>query len=227
MNILRQLVNMLKYNKYKKKRIYIERNANVIGCDFYGGYNYVKSFSALVDCKIGTGTYVRDSCQFVKTEIGRYCSIAPRVKLVCGEHPLSKNVSTHPALCSDKAIAGLSFNHVFPFKEYKTVDNGLYCKIGNDVWIGSDSLILGGISIGDGAVVAAGSVVTKDVPAYAIVGGAPAKIIRYRFNSDEISFLEKLKWWEKEADWIQDHISLFDDINLMMEILDAEGNEKL
>lgn len=227
MNIVRRAVNLLKYQKYKKRNIHIHPNAMVRGCVFDGGYNYVKSLSTMVDCKIGIGTYVRDSCQFVKTEIGRFCSIAPRVKIVCGEHPLSTNVSTHPALYSGKAIAGLSFNHIFPFEEYKTVEKGLYCKIGNDVWIGSESIILGGITIGDGAVIAAGSVVTKDIPAYAIVGGAPARIIRYRFNSDEISFLEKLKWWEKDIDWIQNHISLFDDIKLMMEIFDAEGKEKL
>ncbi|ELB2930005.1 CatB-related O-acetyltransferase, partial [Vibrio alginolyticus] len=69
-------------------------------------------------------------------------------------------------------------------------------EIGNDVWIGANSTILSGIKIGNGAVVAAGSVVTKNVPPYAVVGGNPAEVIKYRLNETQISQLNDLKWWE-------------------------------
>ena len=68
--------------------------------------------------------------------------------------------------------------------------------IGNDVWIGSNVTILGGITIGHGAIVATGAVVTKDVPPYSVVGGVPAKVIRYRFSEEKIQELLDEKWWE-------------------------------
>lgn len=85
-------------------------------------------------------------------------------------------------------------------------------EIGNDVWIGDSVLILDGVKIGDGAVLAAGAVVTADVPPYAIVGGVPAKVIRYRFNEDEIEHLIKLKWWDKSEQWIKENAHLFSNV---------------
>ncbi len=71
-------------------------------------------------------------------------------------------------------------------------------SIGNDVWIGARVFLIEGIHVGDGAIVGAGAVVTKDVPAYAVVGGVPAKIIRYRFTQEQIEYLLELQWWDKE-----------------------------
>ena len=84
--------------------------------------------------------------------------------------------------------------------------------IGNDVWIGLNATILDGVTIGDGAIVAAGAVVTKDVPPYAVVGGVPAKIIKYRFTESQIDFLLKFRWWEKDRKWIQQNYKRFQDI---------------
>ena len=85
--------------------------------------------------------------------------------------------------------------------------------IGNDVWIGSRAILLGAIKIGDGAVVGAGSVVTKDVPPYAIVVGNPARIIGYRFNEQTIKELMRLSWWNNDLKWLSTHADLFNDIN--------------
>ena len=84
--------------------------------------------------------------------------------------------------------------------------------MGNDVWIGAGAILLEGITVGDGAVVAAGAVVTKDVPAYTVAGGVPAKFIRNRFDESETEFLKDFKWWEKDDKWLKDNWELFSDI---------------
>ena len=87
-----------------------------------------------------------------------------------------------------------------------------FCKIGNDVWIGEDVKILGGVTIGDGALVAAGAVVIRDVPPYTIVGGVPAKVIKSRFEPSQVEFLLKFQWWNKDEDWIKNNVEKFQDI---------------
>lgn len=82
-------------------------------------------------------------------------------------------------------------------------------KIGNDVWVGTHVVIMPGIRIGNGAIIGAGSIVTKDVPDYAIVAGVPAKIIKYRFNKNFIDKLLKLNWWDLEDDMIKENIGIF------------------
>lgn len=98
-------------------------------------------------------------------------------------------------------------------------------KLPRDIWLISDMMcgsglmvkIMDGVSIGNGAVVAAGAVVTKDVPPYAIVGGVPAKIIKYRFTPDQIEFLQQFKWWNMPEDWIRENWQMFEDIEKFAE----------
>lgn len=85
--------------------------------------------------------------------------------------------------------------------------------IGNDVWIGHGATIMGGVTIRDGAIVAANATVTRDVPPYAIVGGLPAKVLSYRFSEAQINALLKIKWWDWPAEKIHDHASEFLDID--------------
>jgi acetyltransferase-like isoleucine patch superfamily enzyme len=82
-------------------------------------------------------------------------------------------------------------------------------EIGNDVWIGTSAIILSGVKIGHGAVVAAGSIVTKSVPPYAIVGGNPAKIIKYRLSEEKIEELLEMKWWDWSEEKIKKNIDFF------------------
>ncbi|EPZ37468.1 transferase hexapeptide repeat containing protein [Anoxybacillus ayderensis] len=89
-------------------------------------------------------------------------------------------------------------------------------SIGNDVWIGANSIVLDGVKIGDGAIVAAGAVVTKDVPDYAIVGGVPARVIRYRFNEEIIKQLKVIKWWDIDLNNLKNYENQFEDIELFL-----------
>lgn len=123
-------------------------------------------------------------------EIGAFTSIAGNVTYSHGNHPLD-TVSTHPAFYyQDFGLID---------KDHQGIITGIpkneKITIGHDVWIGRDVTILTGVTIGHGAVVAAGAVVTKDVPPYAVVGGVPAKLIRYRFDEDTIAALLKSAWW--------------------------------
>jgi serine acetyltransferase len=96
------------------------------------------------------------------------------------------------------------------FKEYE------HTTIGNDVWIGANAIIKSGIKIGDGAIVASGAVVTKDVAPYSIIGGVPAKHLKYRFSDSQILFLKSLKWWDKDLEWLKSNKALFTDIDEMI-----------
>lgn len=121
-----------------------------------------------------------------KLKIGRFCAIANGVIILLGGEHRTDWITTFP------------FNTIFSeastFKGHPKTKGDVI--IGNDVWIGQDALILSGTTIGNGAVVAARSVITKDVEPYAIVGGNPAKLIRFRFSPSTISELEKIAWWD-------------------------------
>lgn len=154
----------------------------------FGGYNKLYRGTKVWNSDIGKFTYMSNS-EVYNCTVGAFCSIAPYTILGgFGAHP-TKWISTHPAFYSNKLKANATFSDDEVFDEYKKTN------IGNDVWIGTRAMILGGVNIGDGAIVAAGAVVTKDVPEYAVVGGIPAKIIKYRFQEDIIEQLLLLKWW--------------------------------
>lgn len=183
----------------------------------FEGYNYVGKFSRLIASDVGKGTYIGSNSIIVNTNIGRYCSIGSDVMIVFGSHPAKQFVSTHPAFYSLNNPVGLNYCPQKLYDEFKYVDEDhkYYCNIGNDVWIGNGVKILQGVTVGDGAIIATGAVVTKDVLPYEIVGGVPARTIGERFCKEEIMFLMKLKWWEKDEPWIRENIGLFSSINDM------------
>ena len=143
----------------------------------------------------GAYTYCQSPGLVLPFEAGRYCSIALGVRVMGPTHPTDW-VSTHfwPLRHHMSALSQRAFGREVPIHAF---DNDLGpVRIGNDVWIAQDVLIKPGVTIGDGAIVAAGSVVSKDVPPYAIVGGVPAKVIRYRFDGATIARLCSSRWWD-------------------------------
>lgn len=163
--------------------------------------------------ELGYGSYMGSNC-VIYGKIGRYCSIADHVKVISGKHPTSGFVSTHPAFFSTRKQAGFTYINEQLYEEIEYADDkSNIVLIGNDVWVGYGSVILGGISIGDGAVIAAGAVITKDIQPYTIMAGVPAKLVKKRFSDEQIEKLLKIKWWDKSAEWVENHAKQFCNIN--------------
>jgi len=160
----------------------------------FDGYNCIGRRCIIINSKFGKFSYVEADTKIVRTTIGSFCSIGQE-SLIGGlaSHPLSR-MSTHPAFYSTKKQANYSFTEKDLFQDQRQVE------IGHDVWIGARVMILDGCKIGNGAVIAAGAVVVKDVPAYAVVGGIPARIIKYRFDSETINAFQKKQWWNSSID---------------------------
>jgi acetyltransferase-like isoleucine patch superfamily enzyme len=147
------------------------------------------------------------------TDIGKYTSISRNVRIGLGNHPTNL-VSTNSVFYSHKGNALRNdWVREIEFDEHKKT------IIGNDVWIGEFVTIVGGVTIGDGAVIATNAVITKDVPPYAIVGGVPAKVIKYRFDEETIECLLKVRWWDLSDDKIEKNIEVFTLPNLNKDIL--------
>lgn len=162
--------------------------------------------------RLGYGTYIGENSS-INAVIGRYCSIASNVVTVGGTHPTSDFVSTHPAFFSTKKQAGFTYvDNDFFCENIFADDAGHLVEIGNDVWIGSNVLLLAGVHIGDGAVIGAGAVVVKDVEPYAVVGGVPGKVIRKRFNDEQINKLLEIKWWDMPKEWLKQNSAEMRDI---------------
>lgn len=196
--------------KYRKQQLHLEYMAEVSNCEF-GNYNTIYKYARIRNSVLGDFSYVARNSQIYNTTIGKFTCIGPNVNTGMGAHPSSDFVSSHPLFYSTLGqSSGLVIVEKNLFEEFPTTE------IGNDVWIGNNAIIKYGVKIGDGAIIGAGAVVTRDVEPYSIVGGVPAKIIKYRFSQDEIEFLMAFKWWDKDLEWLKANKDAFQNIGPFM-----------
>lgn len=168
----------------------------------FSDYNKLYGSSVLADCELGRYTYVAGA-SIKNSRVGAFCSIGPGVTIGgLGRHPTGW-ISTHPIFYSTKKQAGITFSDNDYFQELLPVN------IGNDVWVGANAIVLDGVTVGDGAIVAAGAVVTRDVEPYSVVGGVPAKLIKKRFCNKDIENLLIIRWWEWPKELLRQHASNF------------------
>ena len=167
-------------------------------------YTHILRGAKLNNVKVGKYSRIGFNCRITNAEIGNFSVFAAECIAGVGQHPT--NMLTSHSIFYKKGNWGWHDDWVkYPegFEENKKI------IIGNDVWIGRRSIIMDGVKIGDGAIVASGAVVTKDVPPFAIVGGIPAKVIKYKFSQEVIDRLEEIKWWNLPDDEITKVIDLF------------------
>ncbi len=193
---------------FRGKHLRMEYLTEVRQCRF-SEYNTLYKFSRLRDVHMGRFSYVGRETQVYHARIGNFTSIGPQVLIGLGEHPAEDFVSTHPMFYSDRGQSNPVIVDKPLFEEMPTTE------IGNDVWIGARAILRTGVKVGDGAIIAAGAVVVKDVEPFSIVGGVPAKHIRYRFTAEEIALILRSKWWDQDIAWLREnrdamtHISRF------------------
>ena len=160
--------------------------------------------SAIIRTSIGRYSYCGYDCQIVNTVIGSFCSISDHVYIGGAEHPISW-VSTSPVF---QRVSHSGPRKRFSVYELPPVKQTV---IGSDVWIGHAATIKQGVNVGVGAVIGSNALVTKDVPPYAVVGGVPAKIIKYRFDEDTITALLKSEWWMMNDEELSKYAHLIKD----------------
>ncbi|MBO6168407.1 MAG: CatB-related O-acetyltransferase [Bacteroidales bacterium] len=192
------------------RTVYIEKDS------FFEGANSIGNHSCFTG-SLGYGTYLCESCN-ITASVGRFTSIGAEVRTAQGTHPLSlPYVTTSPVFFSLRKQAMRTFAKTQRFEEVLPP-----VTIGNDCWIGVRVFIKGGCKIGDGAVVLSGAVVTKDVPPFAIVGGVPARILKYRFDPETIEWLLATRWWDRPLSWLESHSELLCDMDALKEMLDED-----
>jgi virginiamycin A acetyltransferase len=179
----------------------VVKNPNII----VGDYTYYDDFESVENFEKNV-KYLFDFTGD-KLIIGKFCMIASGVTFIMnGANHLTDAVSTYPF-----AIFGNGWEHAMEGKSYPNKGDTV---IGNDVWIGYNSTIMAGVKIGDGAIIATNSTVTKDVEPYSIVGGNPAREIRKRFSEDDIQKLLALRWWDWDAEKITRNVQYLTEQNI-------------
>jgi len=207
------------YKHFKYPKTQIETNFVMPGVKIGEGTIVRSGCKIQKNVKIGSYTFINENTQIDTNceSIGSFCSISHGVKIGMGSHPLHF-VSTSPIFYEP-------YRGYVSEQKYNEFEDKGYTIIGNDVLVGANAIILAGVKVGDGAVIGAGSVVTKDVPPYAIVAGNPAKVIKYRFNNEQIDKLLKIKWWDIDIKILSKKIDAMTNIDKFIKEFKNESNK--
>jgi len=194
------------HNKLRFKKSIIDKNCCVDTRSKIGSNCHILENSLILNSSINSFSYVGRNSKIQNTNIGSFCSIANDVFIGLGAHP-TELFSTSPIFY--RVVNTFKLQLIIKdhkFSEYQSIE------IGHDVWVGARAIVLDGVKISNGAIIAANAVVTKDVPPYAIVAGVPAKVIRYRFSSEKIEQLQKIQWWLWSLQEIQNRMKELNDL---------------
>ncbi|WP_035321988.1 CatB-related O-acetyltransferase [Peribacillus kribbensis] len=212
-NIKRKIKIKLFNQLNRRKNVVIKENVNFNRNTQLEGNNIIYSGCQINNTIVGYGTYLSHNCRLPNSVVGKFCSIGENTKIIFGQHPTKKFVSTHPAFYSTKLQAGFTYVSRDLFEEHRYVNNlNKSVVIGNDTWIGQNVLIMEGVTIADGSVIGSGAIVTKDTEPYSINVGVPARKIKYRFQEKERQFLLRFKWWDKGEEWISSNKNYLEDV---------------
>jgi phosphonate metabolism protein (transferase hexapeptide repeat family) len=174
----------------------IHRTASVRASTF-GRYCEVGARTKVAESSFGDYSYVVNDSDIIYATVGKFCSIAAHTRINPGNHPLERVALSHFTYRSSAYDMGPDDAAFFDWRR------SFRCVMGNDVWIGHGAIVLPGVKLGNGAAVGAGTVVTKDVPAFAIVVGNPGRVLRYRFAPEIIAALERIAWWDWEHEQLR------------------------
>ncbi len=161
-----------------------------------GKWTSIGARSVVTETHLGDYSYLMNDCEVIYSEIGKFCSVASHVRINPPNHPIGRATSHHFTYRSQFYEFGEDEEEIFRWRRSKGV------VIGHDVWIGHGAILLPGVRVGTGAVIGAGSVVTKEVHPYTIVVGNPAKFIRRRVSEEVEARLMEIQWWH----WTHDQL---------------------
>lgn len=186
-------------------------SAVVQDCHF-GRYTEVGEQVHMSDCVLDDYSYLSRGCELISTDIGKFANIAAMVRINPGFHPMERPTQHHITYrLSRYGLAESDDTAFFEWRQRQRV------VIGHDTWIGHGVVIMPGVHIGHGAVVGSNSVVTKDVPPYAIVAGAPARVIRMRFARDIAEALIAIAWWDWDHETLRARMPDFSDLRRFLQ----------
>jgi len=177
-------------------------SGSIISNTSFDNYNIIFNDVIIDSCNIQAHTYIQKKATIFNADIGKFCSIASYVSIGPGMHK-TDGLSTHPVFYLNNTPL------IKKYSKFDLFESSKKTIIGHDVWIGEKAIIIDGITIGNGAIIAAGSVVTKNVQPYSIVGGVPAKLIRMRFDQDTIVKINEAEWWNNSDEWFTENYLLF------------------